>query len=269
MKIVINGKNYDFTKKNMLELCNSLNFNKTNTVVIINGFQTSENLQLCENDQITLIKKGEMPNKDELERLICARHTPLVFEKVKKARVAIAGLGGLGSNIAISLARTGVGTLHLIDFDIVEPSNLNRQQYRIKHLGLAKTEALKTEILEINPYIEVITDNVFVSDENIDSLFKNDEIICEAFDNPASKALLVNVLLEQHPEKIVIAASGMAGYESSNTIITKKISDNFYICGDFKTEARQGCGLMAPRVGICANHQANMILRLIIGETEV
>ncbi len=87
-----------------------------------------------------------MPPQDEFESLMCARHTPHVFEKVKSAKVAIAGLGGLGSNIAVNLARTGVGNLHLIDFDIVEPSNLNRQQYKVKHLGLYKTEALKNEI---------------------------------------------------------------------------------------------------------------------------
>lgn len=87
-----------------------------------------------------------MPDREEMESMLCARHTPHVYEKAKKARVAIAGLGGLGSNIAIMLARTGIGHLHLIDFDIVEPSNLNRQQYMVEHLGMYKTEALKDEL---------------------------------------------------------------------------------------------------------------------------
>lgn len=200
---------------------------------------------------------------------MCARHTPRVHEKVKKARVAVAGLGGLGSNITISLARTGVGHLHLIDFDIVEPSNLNRQQYKISHLGMYKTDAIKKEIEEINPYITVTTECVRVTEENAAALFKDDDIICEAFDNPESKSLLVNTILEAFPEKAIVAASGMAGYESGNLIKTRRISKNFYLCGDGVTDAKIGRGLMAPRVSICAGHQANMVLRLIVGEEEV
>ena len=96
-------------------------------VWIVEGFQTDENLSLKDGMTINWIRKGKMPDREEMEGMLCARHTPHVYEKAKKARVAIAGLGGLGSNIAIMLARTGIGHLHLIDFDIVEPSNLNRQ----------------------------------------------------------------------------------------------------------------------------------------------
>ncbi|MEG0378654.1 MAG: sulfur carrier protein ThiS adenylyltransferase ThiF, partial [Eubacterium sp.] len=184
----------------------------------------------------------------------------------KKARVAVAGLGGLGSHIAISLARTGVGHLHLIDFDVVEPSNLNRQCYRIVHLGMDKTEALKQEIAEINPYIKVTVETIRVTEKNAAGLFKEDDIVCEAFDQPEAKAMLVNTLFSSGSKKVIVAASGMAGSGSSNTIKTRRIAKGFYLCGDGETAAEAGRGLMAPRVSICAGHQANMVLRIILGE---
>lgn len=269
MKIKINGKQVTTDCLTLHDLRKKHYCDEKNIIIILNGFQTFDDYELNENDQVSFIEKGKMPPQDEFESLMCARHTPHVFEKVKAAKVAIAGLGGLGSNIAISLARTGVGQLHLIDFDIVEPSNLNRQQYKIKHLGLYKTEALKNEIKEINPFIKVTIDTVQVTEENIQTLFKDDDIVCEAFDNPKAKALLVNTLVECYPMKKIVSASGMAGYESSNTIITKKITDKFYLCGDGTTGAMVGRGLMAPRVSICAGHQSNMILRLILGIEEI
>lgn len=197
------------------------------------------------------------------------RHTSGVYEKVKKAKVAIAGLGGLGSNIAVNLARVGVGYLHLVDFDIVEPSNLNRQQYRMCHLGMAKAEALKQEIADINPLVKVLSECVKVTSDNVVSLFREDDIVCEAFDNPEAKAMIVNKILEFCPQKALIAASGLAGCKSSNTIRTKHVFGRFYLCGDNKTAADADNGLMAPRVAICAGHQANMVLRLILGEDSV
>lgn len=269
MNIKINGKTVNTDCTTLYDLRDKYHENCKNLITIFNGFQTFDNYTLKENDSISFIIKGQMPDKDEFEALMCARHTPNVFEKVKNAHVAIAGLGGLGSNIAISLARTGVGNLHLIDFDIVEPSNLNRQQYRIKDLGKFKTEALRNEIEDINPYINVTYDTVKISHDNIEELFKEDEIVCEAFDNPKAKAMLVNTFLDKYPHKKLVSASGMAGYESNNSIITKKITSNFYLCGDGTTDAKVGRGLMAPRVSICAGHEANTVLRLILGIEDV
>lgn len=208
-------------------------------------------------------------SQKEYEAMLSDRHTPKVSETLKTARVAIAGLGGIGSSTAVALARSGVGFLHLVDFDEVEPSNLNRQQYKIKHLGMKKTQALQLELLEINPFISISIDTVKVSEENAMPLFQDDEIICEAFDDPASKAMLVNYLMEHCPEKMIVASSGMAGYESSNLIQTKRSMKHLYVCGDGQTEAELGRGLMAPRVSICAGHQANMVLRLILGIYDV
>ncbi len=238
-------------------------------VVILNGFMIKEDTLLKEKDKLILIKRGEIPNKDELENLLVSRHTPGLHEKVKNAVVGIAGLGGLGSNAAVSLARLGIGKLILVDYDVVEPSNLNRQQYFIKHIGMLKTQALREIIYEINPYVEVKTIDIYLDKQNIMEYFKEAQIIIEAFDNPKCKAELTNTILTQCKDKFLVAASGMAGYFSNNTIKTRKITNRFYLVGDNISEAKPGCGLMAPRVSIAANHQANMALRLILGEEDI
>ena len=189
-----------------------------------------------------------------------------VQDKLKNGKVAIAGLGGLGSNIAVMLARIGVGKLLLVDFDKVEQSNLNRQHYNLSHLGMLKTDALKNQIEKINPFVETDIIAVKVTADNAIELFEDYNIICEAFDNPQSKAILVNTILEQGGKKIV-AASGMSGFDSANKIKTKRIFKNLYICGDSepaKSAEQENTGFMAPRVMICAGHQANMVARLLL-----
>ncbi|SHH24175.1 sulfur carrier protein ThiS adenylyltransferase ThiF [Tepidibacter thalassicus] len=205
-------------------------------------------------------------SKEEFEYILALRHSPNVQNKIKKAKIGIAGLGGLGSNVAISLARIGIGKLLLVDFDVVDLSNLNRQQYFIKHIGMKKTCALKDIINNCNPFVDIETKNIFIDENNIEEIFKDVDIIVEAFDNPKSKAILANTILSKMPEKKLISSSGVAGYFSSNSIVTKKIKDNFYIVGDNTSQSKPGCGLMAPRVGIAAYHQANMVLRLILGK---
>ena len=208
-------------------------------------------------------------SKEDIDQALWERHSLETQEKLSKGRVAIAGLGGLGSNVAFALARIGVGHLHLIDFDRVDLTNLNRQQYFLKHVGRNKTDALKEQLLEINPYLEIITDCVRVTEENLIFLFQEEDIICEAFDDPDAKAMLACGILEHFPDKKLVSASGLAGYESSNLIHTRRVSRNFYLCGDEKTEAVYGKGLMAPRAALCAAHEANMITRLLRGEDDV
>ena len=208
-------------------------------------------------------------SKEEIYAALNERHSPEVQAVLSAGNVAIAGLGGLGSNVAYSLTRIGVGHLHLIDFDVVDVTNLNRQQYFMEHVGMYKTEALKSLLMKINPYIEIKTDCVKVTDDNIKELFCDNDIVCEAFDNPDAKALLVNGIMEYFPEKKLVSASGMAGFGSSNSIVTRRITKNFYLCGDRVTAPSYGNGLMAPRVAVCAAHEANMITRLILGEEEV
>ncbi|MDY3249521.1 MAG: sulfur carrier protein ThiS adenylyltransferase ThiF [Candidatus Choladocola sp.] len=203
----------------------------------------------------------------EIYQALNERHSPEVQKTLSAGRVAIAGLGGLGSNVAVALARIGVGHLHLIDFDRVDLTNLNRQQYFTEHVGMYKTDALKSLLLDINPYLNIRTDCVRVTEENLPALFCDEDIICEAFDRPEAKAMLAEGILTHFPEKKLVSGSGMAGYKSSNLIHTRRLSQNFYLCGDEITEPSFAGGLMAPRVAICAAHEANMITRLILGET--
>jgi sulfur carrier protein ThiS adenylyltransferase len=267
MRITLNGKEIDTTCETAFEVREQLG--SSTDIVILNGFQIARDSKLAENDVLNIIRKGVMPDEEELESMMVARHTPHVHEHLKKGKVAIAGLGGLGSNIAVMLARIGVGQLLLVDFDIIEPSNLNRQNYYVSHLGMPKTTALKEQLEQINPYIKVETKMVKITADNVKELFEGYDIICEAFDKADQKSMLINAALEQLPQAKIVAGSGLAGYDSSNTIQTRKLMNRLYVCGDLENAARVGNGLMAPRVSICAGHQANMILRLLIGEEEV
>lgn len=202
---------------------------------------------------------------DDIKRM-CARASAGVTEKMQKARVAIAGAGGLGSNLAILLARSGIGTLKIVDFDTVELSNLNRQAYDRRHLGMPKVEALASRIAEINPDVCVQTHCETVCGENIVHLFEGYAIVCEAFDRADQKSMLISELGARFPNTKIIGASGMGGYASSNGIYTKRVLRCLYLCGDFESDME--AGIMAPRVMLCAAHQANMVMRLILGEEE-
>jgi len=235
-------------------------------VVIFNGFPLSEDRPLSDGDRVTLIRRGEKPSEEEIEALLTARHTPGVHEKVRTATVGIAGVGGLGSAVAVALARIGVGRLVVADFDVVEPSNLNRQQYFIDQIGLPKVDALKTNLRRINPCVQVAPFFARLDKLNIPQVFGVVDVMVEAFDAPDQKAMLVETFLASCPGKPIVAASGMAGFALSNTILTRRAATNLYLVGDGETAARVGEGLMAPRVGIAAHHQANAVLRLLLGE---
>ena len=216
-------------------------------------------------DSVVLIKRGETPDRGELESLLVARHTPGVYEKVKKAIVGIAGIGGLGSHVAMALARIGVGKLLIVDFDVVEPSNLNRQAFGVDQIGQVKVEALRENIKRANPYVKVEAHQARLTEGNTPRIFREVDVLVEAFDVPEAKVMLVNSFSKKYPEKPIVMASGLAGYASSNLIRTRKLAKSLFVVGDMMTAAGIGCGLMAPRVGIAAHHQANLVLRLILG----
>jgi len=263
MNIILNGVPAEVNVKTAFAL------RKSDEVVVLNGFQISADCGIKENDEIVIIKKGVMPEKHQLEAMMAARHTPGVHAKMKAGKVAVAGLGGLGSHVAVMLTRMGVGQLFLVDFDVVEPSNLNRQHYNIGHLGQLKTAALETQLHDINPFIDINFKNVYITEENAAEIFKDFDIIVEAFDNPVSKANLTNALLSLEKPPKIVAASGLAGYSSANDIKTRRSFSNLYVVGDLESAAGDGVGLMPPRVSVSAGHQANMVVRLLLGLEEV
>ncbi|MDO4531013.1 MAG: thiamine biosynthesis protein ThiF [Bacillota bacterium] len=209
-----------------------------------------------------------MPRKEEMQRALEARHGKELQAKFTGSTVAICGLGGLGSNIAVALARAGVGRLILIDFDKVDLSNLHRQQYQADQIGLYKTEALTENLKMIAPYVEIISHTVRIMEENYGDILQDADIICEAFDDAEAKAMLVNGVLEQLHTKYLIAASGMAGLGSANSIKTRRVMERFYLCGDGVSDVGDDIGLVAPRVMLCAAHQAQMVLRILSGNLE-
>ena len=183
--------------------------------------------------------------------------------------VAVCGLGGLGSNVAVMLARAGVGKLHLMDFDKVEMSNLNRQYFAMEHVGMLKADALKEIIAGIAPNCHVTAQSIKITEENIKELLKNDDIICEAFDEANQKAMLVNSVLTDFPDKYLVSASGMAGTGSSNDIKTRRVADRFFLCGDEVSDMDDNPLMISSRVMLCAAHEANMIIRILAGKAEV
>ena len=206
----------------------------------------------------------ELISREQLDQAFDARFPEEMQTKLRNARVAVAGLGGLGSNIAVMLARSGVGELLLVDFDTVDVTNLNRQMYLIPQLGKPKAEALPEILYQINPYLTYRSVCIKVTPDNVKELFSEYPIVCEAFDKPDQKAMLVRELLMQCPKTIVVSGNGMAGYADANEIRTCQVMKRLYVCGDQSTDVGNGIGLIAPRVAVCAAHEANKVLQLIM-----
>ena len=209
-----------------------------------------------------------IPTKEEWNKALSERHGEDVQKKFSSATVAICGLGGLGSNVAVSLARAGIGKLILIDFDRVDITNLHRQQYKANQIGMNKTDALRDNLLEIAPYVALETHTIRVTENSAPDMLAGADIVCEAFDNAEAKAMLTNFVLETMPDKFLVAASGMAGFGSANTIKTRKVMKHFYLCGDEQSDVQSEGSLISSRVMLCAAHQAHTVLRILAGEFE-
>jgi sulfur carrier protein ThiS adenylyltransferase len=209
-----------------------------------------------------------IPTKEEWNKALIERHGKELQEKFSSATVAVCGLGGLGSNIAIALARAGVGKLILIDFDRVDITNLHRQQYKASQIGLYKTEALSENLKEIAPYIPLKVHTEKITEENAKDILSDADIICEAFDSAEAKAMLTEIVLTEMKDKYLVAASGMAGLYDANRIRTRKITNNFYLCGDGESDVSEGLGLVSSRVMLCAAHQAHAVLGILANNFE-
>lgn len=218
---------------------------------------------------ISFRQRHTLPPKEDYFEMVTLRNTPGIQETLKKATVGIAGIGGLGSNVAVHLARAGVGHLVVADFDLVDPSNLNRQNYYTRHIGMKKTEALADILFNINPYIQLTPHHTYLDSTNIRPLFKDVTVMVEAFDRAENKSLLIDEwtpLLSQIP---LVSASGMAGMGPSNEIRTRRLGENLYIVGDLTSDYESGHGIMSSRVILCAAHQSNAVLRLLLNQKEV
>ena len=263
MNITVNGKNINVENNtNIYDL--TLLLNIESDLFIVNSFPVDKSYILNENDNVSLIKKGQMPDKEHLEYLLFSRQGVEVYNKLKTSKVVVCGIGGLGSHVAISLARSGVGTIKIIDFDVVEPSNINRQSYFINQIGLYKTQALKNIIENINPYINIICKNIMLNSHNIINEVSGFDVILECFDNAETKVMLMEKCIKELPSSFIIGASGVAGYFDTDIIKIKKLGSNCIVVGDFENEAGFFKGLMAPRVTACAAVQANETIKYLL-----
>ena len=190
------------------------------------------------------------------------------FSEIKshlsKFRVGIAGAGGLGSNCAVALARSGVGTLVIADFDVIEETNLNRQYYFADQIGVNKTVALKENIARIDPGITVIAHQEKLDRINIIEIFSGCNIIVEAFDSSVMKEMLIETVQVSMPDIPVIVGSGMAGWGKTNDLRYRKIDNTLYVCGDEFSEVSDNLPPLAPRIAIVANMQANVVIELLM-----
>ena len=183
---------------------------------------------------------------------------------LNKFKVGIAGAGGLGSNCAVSLARTGVGTLVIADFDKIELSNISRQFYFIDQVGMMKTVALKENLKRIRPEINVVTHQTVLSEKNITSVFRECQVIVEAFDRSDMKQMFIETVQKELAGIPLIVGSGLAGWGNTEALKFRKIDETLYICGDEMSEATDDYPPLAPRVCIVANMQANAVIEILM-----
>lgn len=258
MRLKVNAKFYESNANSLFGLRDELGYDEK-IITLYKGFATNEDLALNADDSVIFMDKNEIPQGELLKEMMRARNSPELNAALDNACVGIAGLGGLGSAVAIALARVGISKLILCDFDIVDASNLNRQQYFLENIGQKKTEALKNIISQINPFVNVEIQDIWLDENNVNEIFAGCDIVAECFDNVKSKSMIINYI-----KKPLIAVSGIAGYGRSEEIKITKLSKSVWICGDLKDEARIGHGLMAPRVGVAAMMQANFILDFLM-----
>ncbi|MBE0416414.1 MAG: sulfur carrier protein ThiS adenylyltransferase ThiF [Coriobacteriia bacterium] len=193
---------------------------------------------------------------------------PALRARLAASHVAIIGCGGLGSNAAAMLVRSGVATLTLIDYDTVEEDNLNRQLFFRDQLGMHKTDAITETLRRIKPDVHLTLVRECMDPDNLLSSVGDADVVIEAVDRAETKAMIVNVLSNTAPHLPLVSASGLAGFDSANEVVTERIGENFYLVGDCRSDVRAGLPLLASRVMVAAAHQSHAAIRVLLGYPE-
>ena len=207
-----------------------------------------------------------MPSKEEYDSARVLKHGDFVNKTMKNSIIGVAGLGGLGSNICSMLTRMGAGKLVIVDFDTVDLTNMNRQNYFERHLNMKKTVATEEILKDIDPNVRVEKFTEKLNPDNIKGIFNGCDIVCEALDSAAEKTMFIQTILAQCPGVRVVSGSGMAGYGKSNAIRTEKKLDRLYLCGDGVDLEDCESIMTAPRVILCAAHMANTVVAVLNGK---
>lgn len=178
--------------------------------------------------------------------------------RIQKVKVGIAGAGGLGSNCALFLVRCGFRKFRIVDFDVVENSNLNRQFFFTAQVGRRKVDALKENLLLINPdlIIEALPERI--ERGAVLNLFSDCDAVVEALDRVEYKKMIVEAIM--NTGKLLVAASGLAGWGRSDGIKIHRVKEHFYMVGDLVSEVGPNCPVLAPGVNVAAAKQADVVL---------
>lgn len=233
-------------------------------IFLVNGRSVAATHQLRPGDTCWCLRPEVPASRQEINDLLAQRHSPQIQDIIQAATVGIMGLGGLGSMVAAALTRMGIGTLILADFDVVDPTNLNRQFYFLDQVGQPKTKALAANLGRINPFVRLDTHQIRLDSSTIKKHFAEVDVLVECFDDPAMKALAFRLALTDLAPIRYVGASGVAGHGDNNAIRTTSPYPGLYLVGDGSSDPEQGLGLMAARVGIAAHHQANQVIRILL-----
>ena len=180
---------------------------------------------------------------------------------IESSRIGIAGAGGLGSNCAHNLVRSGFKKFKIVDFDTITPSNLDRQFYFLDQVGKKKVDTLKINLCRINPELDIEIGEVKITEDNIKELFKDCQIVVECLDSAEGKSMLVNKLLPEG--KFIVSASGLGGVGSSDEIKVHRIKENLVIIGDLRSDIKDRPAL-SPRVSVAAAKEADVVLEYLL-----
>lgn len=187
-----------------------------------------------------------------------------IKQKISEKKVGIAGCGGLGSNAAVALARVGIKHFVIVDFDVIEASNLNRQYFFKRQIGKKKVFELKNILLAIDETIDIEAIDLELKPNSLLEVFKNCDLLIEAFDKAETKQMMAETVMQHWPDKPLIMGNGMAGIGGFEKIQQQQWSNNVYVCGDFESEISENLPPLAPRVAIVANMQANLALEILL-----
>lgn len=261
MKINLNYKVIEvacnLTIRELISIQQLLNIN----LIVVNGVIKNDDYKICKNDDVLAIDTRTLNDGELIKRAIYARNNSYLVDRLATLKVVVLGCGGIGSNVARMLVQSGIENISLIDFDIVDPTNLNRQFYSIGQIGKSKVECLAQNLEAINPNVKINKYYQKLDINNIDSYTSGYDFVIEAFDNPLMKAMVTNCI-GWHGSYLILA-NGMAGIKPARELQTKQIANKVYMCGDGYSSVQPHIGLMAPQVTLVASQMVNKILEIV------
>ena len=216
----------------------------------------------------SMSEEKEIITEEELKRY--SRQLPLIGrdgqDKLKRAKILIAGAGGLGSPVATYLALAGVGRIVIVDNDVVELSNLNRQTLHWpSDVGRKKTTSAEEKLRAMNPYVEVETVSCKIEEINVNEIVGDADLIVDALDNFSARYLLNSVAVIRHIPFFHGAARGFHG--QIMTVIPYQTA--CLRCVFPKTPPAETFPIIGVTPGVIGSIQATEVIKYITGQGEL